>query len=52
VLREIRIATQLAKRVHAAHTMPFVAPVGKRPPEYQPGDQSLISAPDTGQKIL
>jgi hypothetical protein len=42
VMGEIRIATQLAKRVHAAHTMPFVAPVGKRPPEYQAGDHDAF----------
>jgi hypothetical protein len=43
LLSEIRIVTQLAKRVHAAHTMPFVAPVGKRPPEYQAADHDAFT---------
>ena len=38
-LREIRVPTQLAKLVHAQHTMPSAAPVVKRPPAYLAGDQ-------------
>ena len=38
-LGQIGLAAQLAKLVHAEHTMPSAAPVVKRPPAYLAGDQ-------------
>jgi hypothetical protein len=41
-LREIRVATQLAKLVHAEHTMPSAGPVVKRPPAYLARDHDHV----------
>lgn len=41
LLRQVGVATQLAKRVHML-TMPFSRWFVKRPPEYQAGTQAAF----------
>jgi hypothetical protein len=43
LLRQVGVATQLAKRVHV-FTMPFIPKFIKRPPEYQTGTHTHFSS--------